>query len=156
MGSEPEPCRLIFVSVIPFFMNSHPDHMNPKGIIIRPSKYAVKETMNRLVVFLQQHGAIIYVRINQQAEVNQIGLDLRPLEFLMFGSPKSGGPVMIENPVAALDLPLKIIAWEDKERKSWIAYNDAAYFKERYALSDDLAMSLELDDLISEALEIKI
>ncbi|MDB4923247.1 MAG: hypothetical protein JWQ54_5230 [Mucilaginibacter sp.] len=137
-------------------MNSHPDHMNPKGIIIRPSKYTVKETMNRLVVFLQQRGAIVYARINQQAEVNQIGLDLPPLEFLMFGSPKSGGPVMIENPVAALDFPLKIIAWEDKERKSWIAYNDAAYFKERYALSDDLAMSLELDDLISEALEIKI
>ena len=128
--------------------------MNPKGIIIRPCKYAVKETMNRLVVFLQQHGATIYVRINQQAEVSQTGLDLAPLEFLMFGSPKSGGPVMGENPVAALDLPLKIIAWEDKERKSWVAYNDAAYFKERYGLTDDLAGALALDDLISQALEI--
>jgi uncharacterized protein (DUF302 family) len=135
-------------------MNSHPDHMNPKGITIRPSKYAVKETMNRLVVFLQQHGAIIYVRINQQAEVNQTGVGLGPLEFLMFGSPKSGGPVMIENPVAALDLPFKIIAWEDKEGKSWVAYNNAAYFKERYGLADDLTGALELDDLISQALEI--
>ena len=127
--------------------------MNLKGITVRPSKYTVKETMNRLVVFLQQHGATIYVRINQQMEVNQTGLNLAPLEFLMFGNPKSGGPVMIENPVAALDLPLKIIAWEDQEEKCWIAYNNVAYLKKRYALPDNITLSLELNEVISKALD---
>ncbi|WP_426671244.1 DUF302 domain-containing protein [Mucilaginibacter sp. McL0603] len=127
--------------------------MNPKGITIRSCECSVKEIMNRLVVFLQQNGATIYVRINQQMELNQAGLDLGPLEFLMFSNPKSNGAVMIENPVTALDLPSKIIAWEDQEKKRWIAYNDAAYLKERYSLPNDITSSLELHDLISKALD---
>jgi uncharacterized protein (DUF302 family) len=134
-------------------MNTDPDYMNQKGIIIRPSNYAVKESMNRLVVFLQQQGATIYARINQQAEVNQTGQHLAPLEILMFGNPKSGGPVMIKNPVAALDLPLKIIAWEDEHQKSWVAYNDAAYLKERHTLPDDVLSPLDLGDLVAAALK---
>jgi uncharacterized protein (DUF302 family) len=126
--------------------------MEPKGVITRPSQYSVKETIDRLQDFLQQHSATIYARIDQQAEVNSTGQDLLPLEFLMFGNPKAGGPVMMENQLAALDLPLKVIAWEDKDQKTWVAYNDAAYIKERFSIPDPIASPLNLDPIIEKVL----
>src|SRR5450432_289421 len=108
--------------------------MSAKGVIIRQSQYSVKDTIDRLESFLQQHGATVYARINQQTEVNNIGQNLLPLEFIFFVNPNSGLPVMAENPLAALDLPLKVIAWEDDQKKVWLAYNEAAYIEQRYSL----------------------
>ena len=127
--------------------------IDPKGVIIRPSQYTVKETIDRLQAFLQQHGATIYARIDQQAEVKGAGQDLPALEFIMFGNPKAGGAIMAEKPVAALDLPLKIIAWEDAEKKIWLAYNDAVYMEERYHLIHNGASPLNLAPIISKALD---
>ena len=126
--------------------------MNPKGVTIRSSMFSVKETINRLVLFLEQHGVTIYARINQQAEAEKAGIKITGLEFILFGNPKVGGPVMLENPLAALDLPLKIIAWEDKEQKVWYAFNDARYLQERYALPQVLANSLDLNAVTTKAL----
>ncbi len=126
--------------------------MNPKGVIISQSPFLVKETIDRVERFLKQHGATIYARIDQQAEVSAVGLNLSPLEFVLFGNPKAGGPIMIENPLAALDLPLKIIAWEDDEKKVWLAYNDVSYIEERYFLSHNPNSPLKLDQLVSLAL----
>jgi uncharacterized protein (DUF302 family) len=124
--------------------------MNPQGVTIKPSPYSVKETIDRLEEFLRKQGATIYARINQQTEVNKTGQNLTPLEFLMFGNPKAGGLLMIENPIAALDLPLKVIAWEDKQQKVWIGYNDGGYVRERYSLSSAISAPLNLDPLISK------
>jgi uncharacterized protein (DUF302 family) len=126
--------------------------MNPKGINIRPSLYSVKETMDRLVVILGQHKATIYARINQQSEAHNAGMEMPALEFILFGNPRAGGLIMKENPVAALDLPLKIIAWEDAEKTVWLAYNKASYLEERYALPHDLTQPLDLDPLVSSIL----
>lgn len=128
--------------------------MNPEGVITRESKYSVKETIDRLQAFLEQHGATIYARINQQAEVQKAGLSLSPLEFLLFGNPKAGGVLMAENPLVALDLPLKVIAWEDAQKKVWISYNEGAYIEKRYALSHTENSPINLDPLISKALDL--
>jgi len=101
------------------------------------------------VVFLQQHGATVYARINQQSELNNAGLKIRPLEFILFGNPKGEGPIMIENPMSALDLPLKIIAWEDGSNKVWLAYNDADFIEERYSLPQTLMGPLDLDPSVT-------
>ena len=126
--------------------------MNPKGVTILLSQYAVKETIDRLQSFLQQHGVTIYARIDQQSELAKTGQTIPPLEFLLFGNPKAGGPVMIENPLAALDLPLKIIAWEDYDKKVWVAYNEGSYVKERFSLSDAVSAALNLDMVVAKAL----
>jgi len=126
--------------------------MDYKGITVRPSPYPVKETIDRLQEFLQQHGATIYARIDQQEELRKNGQTIAPLEFILFGNPKAGGPIMIENRLAALDLPLKIIAWEDDQQKAWVAYNDAAYVSERFNLTDGLSSPLNLDPIISKAI----
>ena len=127
--------------------------MNPKGVIIHPSPYTVKETIDRLVTFLQQHGATIYARINQQDELQKTGQKIPPLEFLLFGNPKAGGPIMIENPVAALDLPLKVIAWEDGQRNVYVAYNEQQYIEERYSLLHKENSPLNLGNLIAMVLK---
>ena len=126
--------------------------INPKGVHIYPSPYPVKETIDRLQEFLQRHGATIYARIDQQAEVQKAGLNMTPLEFILFGNPKAGGPLMNENPLAALDLPLKVIAWEDSEKKVWVACNEASYIEDRYTLTHNESSPLNLDALISKLL----
>lgn len=128
--------------------------MNAQGIIIHSSPYAVKETIDRLEVFLRQHGATIYARIDQQDELKKVGQNIPPLEFIMFGNPKAGGPIMTENPLAALDLPLKIIVWQDEQKRVSIAYNDGTYIEERYALSHNINSPLNLNALISAALKL--
>jgi uncharacterized protein (DUF302 family) len=128
--------------------------MNPEGVITRESKYSVKETIDRLQAFLEQHGVTIYARINQQAEVQKAGLNLPPLEYLLFGNPKTGGVLMAKNPLVALDLPLKLIAWEDAQKKVWMSYNEGAYIGKRYALPHTENSPINLDPLVSKALDL--
>lgn len=125
----------------------------PRGVAIYQSNYSVKETIDRIHSFLQEHGATVYTRINQQTEVNNTGQRLLPLEFILFGNPKSGGPLMAKNPLIALDLPLKVIAWQDDQGKVWLAYNEADYIEERYSLEHISNSPLKLDHLIQVALK---
>lgn len=127
--------------------------MNPKGVVIRSCSFSVKETIDRLQAFLVQHGATIYARINQQKEVNNTGQNILPLEFILFGNPRAGGPIMAENPMAALDLPLKVIAWEDDEKKVWLAFNDASYIEERYSIPPIPNSPLNIEGLVLLALK---
>lgn len=127
--------------------------MSPRGVVIGASEYSVKETINRLQAFLQERGATIYARIDQQSETNKAGQNLLPLEFLLFGNPKAGGPVMAGNPLVALDLPLKAIVWEDDKKKVWLAYNDAKYIEERYSLPPIQNSPFALEHLIDMALK---
>ncbi len=127
--------------------------MNPKGVTIQLSQFSVKETIDRLASFLLKEGVKIYARINQQSEVNSTGQNLSSLEFIMFGNPKVGGPIMAENPIAALDLRLKLIAWEDKQQKVWLAYNEESYIRERFSLPAGISSLLNLDHLVQKALK---
>lgn len=124
--------------------------MSPKGVNIYASPYPVKETIDRLQNFLQQHGATIYARIDQQDEVKKVGQNIKPLEFILFGNPKAGGLLMAENPLVALDLPLKVIAWEDQDGKVWLTCNAGDYIEERYGLPHSDSSPLNLGPLISK------
>jgi uncharacterized protein (DUF302 family) len=127
--------------------------INPRGVIVRPCQFRVDEAIDNLVVLLQQNGATIYVRINQQTELHHAGIEIPPLQFILFGNPHTGGPVMTANPIVALDLPLKIIAWQDRLRKNWIAYNDAHYLEKRYGLDPDKYPFLNLNGIVSAVLK---
>jgi uncharacterized protein (DUF302 family) len=76
-----------------------------------------------------------------------------PTQLLIFGNPKGGTPVMLAAPTAAIDLPLKALAWQDADGKFWISYNDPAYIQRRYGLSDDVMKPLVgLGALIEQAI----
>ncbi|MEO3407687.1 DUF302 domain-containing protein [Mucilaginibacter sp. CAU 1740] len=127
--------------------------MKNNGIIIRQSQLPVRETLDKIADVLSKNGATIYVRINQQAEAAEAGIQLNHLEFILFGNPKRGGLVMKENPVAALDLPLKIMAWQDDENKTWVYYNAADYLQTRFSLSAEATALVDIDALVTKILQ---
>lgn len=128
--------------------------MNNNGIISQPSPYSVTEVINILEAILEAKGITIFARIDQQAEAEKVGLSLRATQLLLFGNPKAGTPLMVAEPTIALDLPLKILAWEAADGKVWLSYNDPNYLKQRFSLSDDLVKNIAvIVPLINQALQ---
>ena len=124
---------------------------NPAGVISQPSRYSVKESIDRLQKALEAKGITIFARIDQQAEARKVGLELSPIAFLLFGNPRAGTPVMSASPLSALDLPLKVIAWQDVEGNVWLSYNEPAYLQQRYGLSDALTKNIDPGPLVTQA-----
>jgi uncharacterized protein (DUF302 family) len=123
------------------------------GIITQPSLYSVTETIDRLEAMLQAKGITIFVRIDQRAEAKKVGLSLRPTQLLLFGNPEAGTPLMVAEPTIALDLPLKILAWEAADGEVWLSYNDPNYLKQRYSLCDELVKNIAvIAPLVNQAL----
>lgn len=107
-------------------------------IISIASVHPVAETMTQLQNAFMSKGITIYARIDQKAEAEKAGLELRPMELMIFGNPKAGIPLMYKEPLTGLDLPLKVLAWESSENKVWVSFNSAAYLQQRFALPEDL------------------
>jgi uncharacterized protein (DUF302 family) len=112
------------------------------GIIRIPSHHSVAKTMERLQTLLKERGILVFAQIDFSGDAARAGLAMRPEQMLLFGNPKAGTPLMVESPVAGLDLPLKALAWEDAGGKTWIAYNDPQYIVRRHGLSPALAANL--------------
>ena len=123
------------------------------GIISKSSKYSVPETLHRLETILASKGVKVFVVVDHSGEAEKAGLKMPPTQLLIFGNPKGGTPVMLAAPTAAIDLPLKALAWQDTSGKVWLSYNDPAYIQRRFNLSDDLMKPLVgIGALIEQAL----
>jgi uncharacterized protein (DUF302 family) len=102
------------------------------GIVTKPSKYSVKETIDRVEAAAKGVGANIFNRIDYQAMSKKVNVDIRPNELIIFGR-GAGGPFIIkEAPLAGIDLPFKAIAWEDSQGNVWLSYIDGSYIDKRY------------------------
>jgi uncharacterized protein (DUF302 family) len=123
------------------------------GIISKPSKYSVPETLHRLETILASKSVKVFAVIDHSGEAEKAGLKMPPTQLLIFGNPKGGTPVMLAAPTAAIDLPLKALAWEDASGKVWLSYNDPAYIQRRFNLTDDVMKPLAgIGALIEQAL----
>jgi uncharacterized protein (DUF302 family)/uncharacterized membrane protein YidH (DUF202 family) len=107
------------------------------GIISKPSKYSVPDTLDRLEAVLRSKGVRVFARVDHSGEAEKAGLKMPPTQLLIFGNPTAGTPVMLAASTAAIDLPLKALAWQDVDGKIWLSYNDPAYLKQRFGLNDD-------------------
>jgi uncharacterized protein (DUF302 family) len=105
-----------------------------KGVVSKPSAHSVEETIDRLEAVLREKNVQVFARIDQRAEAKKAGLDMPAMELLIFGNPKAGTPLMIAEPTLGIDLPLKAMAWEDREGKVWLSYNAPEYLEERYGM----------------------
>jgi len=112
------------------------------GIRKIPAHHSVAETLDRLTALLNERGVAIFARLDFQADAAKNGLSMRPEQQLIFGNPKAGTPLMVANPAAALDLPLRAICWQEEDSRTWLAYNDPVYVIERHGLPDTLAKNL--------------
>jgi uncharacterized protein (DUF302 family) len=100
------------------------------GLITKPSRYSVKETVVRFEAAVKQReaaGFIVFTEIDHVDAAKKFGLDLRPRTVIIFGNPKGGTPVMVKTPLLAIDVPPKALVWEDDEGKVWLSYNSADY-----------------------------
>ena len=123
------------------------------GLITRPSSRSVPDTLDHLESLLDSKNVKVFTRIDHSGEAEKAGLHMPPTQVLIFGNPKGGTPVMLANPLSAIDLPLKALAWQDAEGKVWLTWNDPRYLRSRYALSDEvLAPLVAATSLIEQSL----
>jgi uncharacterized protein (DUF302 family) len=123
------------------------------GIIIVQSKYGVKESIDQFQQLLSAKGVMVFARIDQQAEAKKAGLDLSPTELLIFGNPHAGTPVMQAYPLAALDLPLKLLAWSHDDSTVWLTYNDATWLGKRHGLTKAMIQTLDFSPLLASLIK---
>jgi uncharacterized protein (DUF302 family) len=125
-----------------------------KGVIEKPSHHSVEQTVDRLKNLLQSQRVTLFALVDHSGEAEKVGMKMRPTKLLIFGSPKAGTPLMLAAPSIAIDLPLKILVWEDSEGKVWISYNSPAYLKERHGLPQELLPNIAVvEALVTKAAE---
>jgi uncharacterized protein (DUF302 family) len=126
-------------------------NVTEEGIITKLSPRTVPATVAHLTDMLTARGIKVFAEIDQAAEAQEAGLDLRDTVLVIFGNPAAGTPVMEAKPLAALDLPLKLLIWDDKGQTR-VSYYPAATLAARYGLDTDLAAKLALLDPLTDAL----
>lgn len=121
----------------------------------KPSKYSVKETVERLTAALKDKGITPVARVDHAAAAKAAGLELKPTKVVMFGNPKLGTPLMQTNRHVGIDLPMKVLVWEDEAGKVWIGYTPPSTLKARHKIDgrDDIlkAMTGALEAFTSAA-----
>jgi uncharacterized protein (DUF302 family) len=115
---------------------------NGKGLIDIPSNHSVDETVTKLEGILQAKGITLFALVDHSGEAAKAGMKMRPTKLLIFGNPRAGTPVMLAAPSSAIDLPLKILVWEDDQGKVWITYNSPTYLQTRHKLPADLLQNI--------------
>jgi len=120
-----------------------------KGIISKPSNHSVDQTVEKLKNILQSKGVMLFALVDHSGEAEKVGMKMRPTKLLIFGSPKAGTPLMLAAPNIAIDLPLKILVWEDGQGNVWVSYNSPEYLKERHGLPQELLANIAVVETLA-------
>jgi uncharacterized protein (DUF302 family) len=120
-----------------------------KGIIDTPSNHSVDQTVDRLKNILQAKGVALFALVDHSGEAEKVGMKMRPTKLLIFGNPRAGTPLMLAVPSIAIDLPLKILIWEDAQGKVWVSYNSPAYLQERHGLPAELLQNIAVVETLA-------
>jgi uncharacterized protein (DUF302 family) len=123
-----------------------------EGVVTKISPRPVADTVARLVDLLRSKEVKVFAVIDQQAEARAVGLDLRETTLVIFGNPKAGTGVMEVSPLAALDLPLKVLVWAEPTGATAVSYAAPATLAARYGLTPEAAAALEVVDGLTDAL----
>jgi uncharacterized protein (DUF302 family)/uncharacterized membrane protein YidH (DUF202 family) len=123
--------------------------MADNGIINKASNHSVDETVQKLKSILHSKGVTLFALVDHSGEAEKVGMKMRPTKLLIFGNPKGGTPIMLAAPSAAIDLPLKILVWEDAQGKVWASYNSPAYLQQRHAIPQELLQNIAVVDALA-------
>jgi uncharacterized protein (DUF302 family) len=113
-----------------------------QGLRILPTQHSVANALSRLESLARSRGLIVFARIDFSGDAARSGLTMPPAGLVLLGSPKAGTPLMVANPTAAIDLPLKVLAWEDAQGKTWMAYNEPEYLQARHHFPPELVKNI--------------
>lgn len=114
------------------------------GFVTQPSSHSVSQTVEKLKGILQAKGVTLFAIVDHSGEAEKAGMKMPDTKLLIFGSPKAGTPLMLASPSIAIDLPLKILVWEDAEKKAWISYNSPEYLLARHGLPQELLKNIAI------------
>ncbi len=120
-----------------------------KGVINNLSNHSVEQTVKKLKNILQSKGVTLFALVDHSGEAKKAGMKMRPTKLLIFGSPKAGTPLMLAAPSVAIDLPLKILVWEDGQGKVWVSYNSPEYLKERHGLPQEMLQNIAVVEILA-------
>ena len=123
--------------------------MSGQGIVDIPSQHPVDETAAKLRSILEAKGVTLFALVDHSGEAEKAGMKMRPTKLLIFGSPKAGTPLMLAAPSIAIDLPLKILVWEDEGGKVWISYNSADYLRSRHNVPAELMQNIAVVEALA-------
>ena len=116
--------------------------MTNQGMVHISTSHSVEEVLGKLQTILTTKGIPVFALIDHSGEAAKVGMEMRPTKLLIFGNPKGGTPLMLAAPTIAIDLPLKILIWEDDQGKTWVTYNTPEYLVERHQLPANLAQNI--------------
>jgi uncharacterized protein (DUF302 family) len=109
-------------------------HIN--GLTTIPSSFGPKETMDRLIAEIGAKGLQVFARIDHAAGAAEVGLSLRPTELIIFGNARGGTPLMEASQTTGIDLPLKVLVWQDAPGKTWLSYNEPGWIAQRHRVAN--------------------
>ena len=118
------------------------DPQEKNGIVNVACGYSVDDTLWRIRVLLEEKGITLFTVVDHSGEAGKVGMTMRPTKLLIFGNSKAGTPLMLATPSIAIDLPLKLLVWEDSAGKVWITYNSVEYLRDRHGLPESLVANI--------------
>jgi uncharacterized protein (DUF302 family) len=127
------------------------DQVDDSQVVTKISPVSVEDTVDRLIALVTGKGMKVFAVIDHSGEAASHGLELRDTKVVIFGSPEAGTPVMEHAPLAALDLPLKVLIWADGDATR-VSYTSPGALGARYDLPDDLAARLAGIGALTDAL----
>ena len=119
------------------------------GVVHRRSLFSVARTVEGLGQVIEDAGAKLFAVVDHSGEAERVGLALRDTKLVVFGNPSAGTPVMQASPLAALDLPLKVLVWADDEGGVWMSYLEGAWLADRHGIAADLARPLSAAEVVT-------
>jgi len=120
------------------------------GVVNKPSHHSVDQTVKNLTSILEARRVTLFALVDHSGEAERAGMQMRPTKLLIFGSPKAGTPLMLAAPSIAIDLPLKILIWEDDQGAVWLSYNTPAYLQQRHAVPQALVQNIAVVETLAD------
>src|ERR1700678_2140097 len=115
---------------------------NSPGVAYISSPHFVADTVAKLKPAIESKGLTLFAHIDHGAGARQAGLQMQEAHVLIFGTAKAGTPLMVSSPLLALDLPLKVLVWEDADKKVWVSFNTPEFLAERHAIPAALVKNI--------------
>ena len=120
------------------------------GFVELRSGHTVDETVAKIEAMLAAKGVTVFAVVDHSGEAAKVGLSMRPTKLVIFGSPKAGTPLMVAAPSVAIDLPLKLLVWEDEAGAVWVGYNSGKYLRERHHLPEELMANVAVVEALAQ------
>lgn len=119
-----------------------------EGLTTIASSFGPKETLDRLEAEILAKGLNVFARIDHAEGAAEAGLELQPTNLIIFGNARGGTPLMQASQTSGIDLPLKVLVWQDAADKTWVSYNEPSWISQRHSLS----VEVEIVDKLAAAI----